>query len=282
MAEEKAKRAAPRSKLDLGTVGGLILALAGIVGGYLLEHGKVGAILGESAALIVLGGCLGATLVANPPRVVKRAFRRTKDLLIEPGNDCGEMIEMLVAFATRARKNGIVSLETEAMAIPDPFMRKAMMLAVDGMDLTEIRGIMDLETDLNERRADEESKVFETAGGFAPTIGIIGAVLGLVIVMGDLSDMGKVGNGIAAAFVATIYGVGSANLLFLPAAHKIKMRASAERERQELIIEGVSAIVEGMNPKMIRAKLDAYSQAPARPSAAADADSAARARRPAA
>ena len=144
------------------------------------------------------------------------------------------------------------------LAIEDPFLRKSMLLAVDGMDLQEIRSIMGLATDAAEHRAEAEAKVFESAGGFAPTIGIIGAVLGLIIVMGDLKDMDKVGKGIAAAFVATIYGVGSANLLFLPAAHKIKARAAQQRLREELILEGVCGIVEGMNPKMIRAKLEAY------------------------
>lgn len=251
------KRKAER-RLDFGTVGGLVVALAGILGGYRLEHGSAGALLGESAALIVFGGCLGATLVANPPTLVKRALLRARDVLLEPADESPELIESLVSFALRARKNGIVSLEQEAIEIPDPFLRKCMTLAVDGMDLQEIRGVMELEMDVDERRREEEAKVFESAGGFAPTIGIIGAVLGLIIVMEDISNSSKLGKGIAAAFVATIYGVGSANLLFLPAAHKIKLRAAAERQKRELILEGVCGIVEGMNPKMIRSKLAAF------------------------
>jgi len=247
-----------RRRIDSGTLAGLTVAVAGILGGYLLEGGKAGDVLGESAALIVFGGCLGATLVANPLPLVKAAFARTRDLLFELPDDKAELIDQLVAFSQAARKQGIVSLEQEVMAIEDPFLHKSMLLAVDGMDLQEIRGIMGLAMDAAEHRADSEAKVFESAGGFAPTIGIIGAVLGLIIVMGDLKDMDKVGKGIAAAFVATIYGVGSANLLFLPAAHKIKARASQQRLRQELILEGVCGIVEGMNPKMIRAKLEAY------------------------
>ncbi|MCX7605550.1 MAG: flagellar motor protein [Bryobacteraceae bacterium] len=245
-------------RLDLGTLGGLAVAVAGILGGYLLEGGKPGDVLGESAALIVFGGCLGATLVANPIAMVRAAARRVRDLLFEEGDDSSELVERLVGFSQAARKQGIVSLEQDVLAIEDPFLRKAMLLAVDGMDLQEIRSIMELEMDTAEHRAEAEAKVFESAGGFAPTIGIIGAVLGLIIVMGDLKDMDKVGKGIAAAFVATIYGVGSANLMFLPAAHKIKARAARARLRQELILEGVCGIVEGMNPKMIRAKLEAY------------------------
>jgi len=262
MAEARQKQRQPKQKLrvDMGTVGGLALAVAGILGGYLLEHGKTSDVIGESAALIVLGGCLGATLVANPMGLVLRAFRRGKDLLFEQPDEKDELLESLVGYSTRVRKNGIVSLEQEVAEIEDPFLRKSLMLAVDGMDLQEIRSVMELAMDVEERRLEDEAKVFEAAGGFAPTIGIIGAVLGLIIVMGDLKDMEKVGKGIAAAFVATIYGVGSANILFLPAAHKIKLRAGAARERQEMILEGVCGIVEGMNPKMIRSKLESYTQ----------------------
>ncbi len=245
-------------RIDTGTLGGLLVAVAGILGGYLLEGGRTGDVLGESAALIVFGGCLGATLVANPLVQVRAAFARAKDLLFEPPDDKAELIERLVAFSQMARKQGVVSLEQEALAIDDPYLRKSLLLAIDGLDLQEIRSIMGLATDAAEHRAEAEARVFESAGGFAPTIGIIGAVLGLIIVMGDLKDMDKVGKGIAAAFVATIYGVGSANLLFLPAAHKIRVRAAQRRLREELILEGVCSIVEGMNPKMIRAKLEAY------------------------
>lgn len=247
-----------KKKLDLGTVLGLTLAGGGILGGYLLEHGKPQGLIGESAAIIVLGGCFGATMVANPLWLVLRAFGRTRDLLWETPDDKCELIETLVGFSTRARKHGIVSLEQEASELQDPFLRKSLMLAVDGMDLQEIRSAMQLAMEVEEGRSDADAKVYETAGGFAPTIGIIGAVLGLIIVMGDLKNMEKVGAGIAAAFVATIYGVGTANILLLPAAHKIKVRAAHERERQELILEGVCGIVEGMNPKMIRAKLEAW------------------------
>lgn len=245
-------------KLDLGTLMGLLLAMGGILGGYLLEHGKPQGLIGESAAIIVLGGCLGATMVANPLQLVLRAFGRMRDLLLEAPDDKAELIDTLVGFSTRARKHGIVALEQEASELQDPFLRKSLMLVVDGMDLQEIRGAMELAMDVEEGRSEAEAKVYEAAGGFAPTIGIIGAVLGLIIVMGDLKDMEKVGAGIAAAFVATIYGVGTANILFLPAAHKIKLKAGLQRERQELILEGVCGIAEGMNPKMIRTKLEAY------------------------
>ncbi|MBI5083039.1 MAG: MotA/TolQ/ExbB proton channel family protein [Acidobacteria bacterium] len=211
-----------------------------------------------SAALIVLGGSLGATLVGHPVRLVRRAFRRSLDLLLEPEDGRADMIERVVGIAGRARRNGLVSLEQEALEIEDAFLRKSLTLAVDGMDLQEIREVMGLEIELRERRVEDEARVWEAAGGFAPTIGIIGAVLGLIVVMRDLGNMQKVGDGIAASFVATIYGVGMANLLFLPAAAKLKLRGAAAREKQELMLEGVCGIVEGMNPKLIRVKLEAY------------------------
>jgi chemotaxis protein MotA len=254
MAAAKKRRGRP----DLGTWAGLLVAVAGILGGYLMEHGKVGDVMGESAALIVFGGTLGATLVANPLSLVRRSARRARDLLVEPADQTRQLIDQVVQFAMKARKNGIVALDADALALEEPFLRKSLLMAVDGMDLQEIRAAMNLEIDAAERRLEEEAKVFESAGGFAPTVGIIGAVLGLIIVMGQLTDTRLVGKGIAAAFVATIYGVGSANILFLPAAHKIRIRASMERETRELILEGVCAIVEGLNPKMIRSKLEAY------------------------
>lgn len=242
----------------MASIGGLLIAAAGIFGGFLLEGGRAEQMMGTSAALIVFGGCAGAVMVANPLPLIRSAVVRLREVLFAAEADTAEMIEQIVSYSVTARKNGLVSLESEAMTAPDPFLRKALLLAVDGADLDEIRSMMELECDVAEARAEQEARVFESAGGFAPTIGIIGAVLGLIIVMGQIDDMQKVGHGIAAAFVATIYGVGSANILFLPAANKIKARAAQQRERQEMILAGVSGIVEGLNPKLIRTKLEAY------------------------
>lgn len=253
-----AAQAHRRGRLDLGTVGGLLLAVGGILGGYYLEHGRASDLMGASAALIVLGGTFGATLVANPLSLVRRAWGTFGSLMRERDDDSAALVDMIVDFATRARRTGIMTLEMDAREVDDPFLRKSLMLAVDGVDLKEIRSTMELDMDVMERRCEDVAKVYESAGGFAPTIGIIGAVLGLITVMGKLSEIEKVGQGIAAAFVATIYGVGSANLLFLPAGHKIRLRAAAARERQELILDGICSIAEGLNPKMIRIKLEAY------------------------
>jgi len=167
-------------------------------------------------------------------------------------------IEEIIAYATQARKEGIVSLESQAAAIKDPFLKKALGLAVDGIDSAKIRDIMELEIQLFEESVEAEAKVFEAAGGYSPTIGIIGAVLGLIQVMKNLANIDEVGRGIAVAFVATIYGVASANLIFLPAANKLKARGREAIQIRELVLEGVLSIAEGVNQKLIRTKLDAY------------------------
>jgi chemotaxis protein MotA len=249
---------AGRSRPDLATVAGLLLALGGIVGGLLIEGGRIKDVAQLTAALIVLGGSAGAVMVSTPAGDLKNAAGRLKDVILDSTPDLNSVIDEVIAFASQARKQGLVSLEQTAGGVEDPFLRKALSLAVDGADLQEIRGILQLEIDLEERRAEAGSKVFESAGSYAPTIGIIGAVLGLIQVMQHLANIDEVGRGIAVSFVATVYGVASANLLFLPAANKIKARAEARLQRKELILEGVLGIAEGLNPKLIRSKLEAY------------------------
>jgi chemotaxis protein MotA len=246
-------------KLDLASVGGVAMALAGIVGGFLIEGGKIKDVTQLTAALIVLGGTFGAVLLSTPLHVALGAARRFLGVFRDTTAPLGPLIEEVTGYASKARKNGLISLEQAADQIQDPFLKKALNLAVDGTDLQEIRKMLELEIDLEEHHAEAEAKVFEAAGGYAPTIGIIGAVLGLIQVMKNLANIDEVGHGIAVAFVATVYGVGCANLIFLPAASKIKGRISAEVHRKELIVEAVSGIVEGLNPKLIRLKLEAYS-----------------------
>ena len=161
-------------------------------------------------------------------------------------------------YATDARKTGLVSLEKTAANIDDPFLRKALTLAVDGTDLAELRHMMELEMTSEEQSAHAEAKVFESAGGYAPTIGIIGAVMGLIQVMKNLANIEEVGHGIAVAFVATVYGVAFSNILFLPMAAKMKARTEHRIRLAELKLEGVLGIAEGMNPTLLRAKLQAF------------------------
>ena len=243
---------------DVATLLGIALALSGIVGGLLLEKGKIQDIAQGTAAMIVLGGTFGAVLVTNPLPVVRGAFAALRSVFLERSSSVPAAIEGLIQYATKARKNGIVSLETEAAAIPDPFLRKALGLAVDGTDLQEIRKMMETDILLAEERSEAEAKVWEAAGGYAPTIGIIGAVLGLIQVMKHLEDIKEVGHGIAVAFVATVYGVGSANVLFLPMANKLRARARTATRLRDMTLEGVVGIVEGLNPTLIRLKLESY------------------------
>ena len=255
-----ADKPAGGSKPDLATIGGLLIGFGGILGGLILEGGSVREILAPTALLIVLGGTAGAVMVTTPMAVLKQSFKVLASVFFEKSQAPEAMIEQIVGFATKARKNGIVSLEQDVTDVADPFLKKALALAVDGTDLQELRKMMELAIGLDEHHAEAEAKVFEGAGGYAPTIGIIGAVMGLMQVMKDLADIEKVGHGIATAFIATIYGVGFSNLLFLPAGSKIKARAQMNTEMQELILEGVVGIVEGLNPKLIRSKLEAYVQ----------------------
>ena len=245
-------------RLDLATISGIALAMAGIIGGLLLEKGSIQDLTQGTAAMIVMGGTFGAVLVTTPMAIVMRALRGLSAVFFERTSDTTAAIDRLIQYAAKARKQGIVSLEAEAAAIDDPFLRKALSLAVDGTDLQELRKMMEIDIAVAEHNAESEARVWEAAGGYAPTIGIIGAVMGLIQVMKHLEDIKEVGHGIAVAFVATVYGVGSANILFLPAANKLRARMQEVSLRKDMILEGIVGIVEGLNPTLIRLKLDAY------------------------
>jgi chemotaxis protein MotA len=248
----------PSSRPDIATLGGLALAAGCILGGLVIEGGKLTDIAQVTALMIVLGGTVGAVMVTTPWKTLIRAFKYLGNVFFEQGEDPQEVIEEIIAYATKARKNSIISLESDIPNIADPFLRKALSLSVDGTDLQELRAMMELELAMQQRSGEAIAKVYEAAGGYAPTIGIIGAVLGLIQVMKHLENIEEVGRGIAVAFVATVYGVASANLFFLPAGNKIKARLRDNLHIKELMLEGVCSIVEGLNPKMIRVKLEAF------------------------
>jgi chemotaxis protein MotA len=241
--------------LDKATLGGLVMAIGGILLGLLIEGGNLGQVLQPTAAMIVFGGTLGAVLIQYPLPVVVAAFRRLAHIFQEPRQNARATIDVLVKYANQARREGIVSLDRELAGIQEPFLRRSLMLAVDGTEPQELRKIMELELDNKEEQDERIPQVFESAGGFSPTIGIIGAVLGLIQVMQHLDQIDEVGRGIAVAFVATIYGVGAANLLFLPSAGKLKIRLRDEQVIREMTLEGVISILEGMNPRMLETKL---------------------------
>jgi chemotaxis protein MotA len=244
--------------MDLGTIVGVVVALGTILLGLFMEGGQVAQILQPTAGLIVFGGTLGAVLVQFPLRVVFLAFRSLVTIFFEPKTDPMGIIQEIVAIAQKARKEGIVALDDDLEKIDDPFLKKSLMLAIDGTEPGELRKIMELELEKQSEHQDNIPKVFESAGGFSPTIGIIGAILGLIQVMQHLDDINEVGRGIAVAFVATVYGVGAANLILLPAAGKLKIRIRDAQVLHEMMLEGVISILEGMNPRMIETKLFCY------------------------
>jgi len=247
--------------LDKSTVAGIFIAIAGIGMGLFLEGGKIAQILQPTAAMIVFGGTLGAVMVQFPLPLVSEAFKRIAHVVFDKKEDPQKLVNELVVYAQRARREGIVSLDSKLGEINDPFLKKALMLAVDGTDPEELRKMMELDLDHQSDHSEKVAQVFEAAGGFAPTIGIIGAVLGLIQVMQHLQNIDEVGKGIAVAFVATIYGVGSANLLFLPSAGKLKIKSRQEIVWREMTLEGVISILEGMNPRMIETKMLGYLRA---------------------
>lgn len=249
-----------RSRLDYATLGGIALAIVGILGGLLLEKGSIKDVTQFTAALIVAGGTAGALLVTTPLESLKLALSNGKLIFFENRYAPAELIEELILYSIKARNKGAASLELDAVSVKDPFLRKALHLAADGNDIAEVRTTMDLEIDTSDYRYEEAAKVYDSAGGYAPTVGIIGAVLGLIQVMKNLGNIGEVGHGIAVAFVATVYGVGLANILLLPAAGKIRARARAECQRKELMLNGIIGIMEGINPRALRNRLNAYLQ----------------------
>jgi chemotaxis protein MotA len=244
--------------MDKASFFGVLVALGGIVAGLLIEGGNFGQVIQPTAAMIVFGGTLGAVLLQFPLSTVLEAFRRMGHVFLTPKDENLRIIQQLVGFANKARRSGVVSLDSDLKSIEEPFLRQALTLAVDGTEPAELRKIMSLSMD---SRGDIEERlpaVFDSAGGFSPTIGILGAVLGLIQVMQHLDKIEEVGRGIAVAFVATIYGVGAANLFFLPAAGKLRIRIHEEQQRRHMMLEGVISILEGINPRMLEVKLSGF------------------------
>lgn len=249
-----------KGKIDLSTVFGLIVALGGILGGLLLEGGKISDVQQITAALIVLGGTMGAVMVTTPLSVFLGAVKKLPSLFWHANLPTNGIVELVLELSMKARKKGLISLDAELDSVPDPFLKKALRLAVDGTGSQDIKKIMELELGLMEQRGEAEAKVFEAAGGYAPTVGIIGAVLGLIQVMKHLEDIERVGHGIAVAFVATVYGVAIANIFLLPSANKLKHRLEEHLQAKEIMLEGALSIAEGLNPMLIRSKLEVYHQ----------------------
>jgi chemotaxis protein MotA len=244
--------------LDITSIIGLLLGLTAIVGGALIEGLTIGSISQPTAALIVLGGTCGAVLLSFPLKIIVRAGKSLKRVMTEPKTNDLAIVHEIIGYANKARKDGLISLESVLFHVSDPFLRRALTLAVDGTDPKIMRETMEIELDHMEQEWEQEAKVFEGAGGYAPTIGILGAVLGLIHVMDNLADPSKLGGGIAVAFVATVYGVGSANLIFLPISAKLKVKMRHSILLREMMLEGVVGMLEGINPRIIEERLKGF------------------------
>jgi chemotaxis protein MotA len=250
--------------LDKSTFLGITIALIGVGVGSVLEGSKLVQLLQPTAALIVLGGTIGAVMVQFPSRIVLQALVQLKGVFLNAAPEPDHLIQHLLRYAYKARRDGLLSLDAELGKIQDPFLKDSLMLAIDGVSSADLRKMMELQLDYEGETDERIPKVFDAAGGFAPTFGIIGAVLGLIQVMQRLQEINAVGKGIAVAFVATIYGVGSANLFFLPWAGKLRIRLRERQVVKEMTLEAVLAIVEGVNPRALELQLNSYVTAPPR------------------
>lgn len=246
--------------MDILSITGIVLSVGAILIGQQLEGGHLYTLINGPAALIVLGGTLGAGLLQSPMSVFVLALRQFQWIFIPPTMIPEEAIEKIIDWSNIARREGLLGLEAASESEDDMFARKGLQLLVDGSEPDTIRSIMETEVDSKESFELQAAKVWEAMGGYSPTIGIIGAVMGLIHVMGNLSDPSQLGSGIAVAFVATIYGIGAANLLLIPAGNKLKSIVGERTRFREMIMEGIISIAEGENPRNIEVKLQGYLQ----------------------
>jgi chemotaxis protein MotA len=244
--------------MDILSITGIILGIGAILIGQQLEGGHIGTLINGPAALIVLGGTTGAALLQTPMPVFVAAVRSYKWIFSPPTMVPDEAIEKIIEWSNIARREGLLGLEAASETEEDMFARKGLQLLVDGSEPETIRSILETEVESKEHFETQAARVWEGMGGYAPTIGIIGAVMGLIHVMGNLSDPSQLGAGIAVAFVATIYGVGSANLILIPSGTKLKAIAADRSRFREMIMEGIISIAEGENPRNIEVKLQGY------------------------
>jgi chemotaxis protein MotA len=244
--------------MDKISFAGLALGVAAIVGGQVLEGGHVGSLIQPTAFLIVLGGTLGAVMLQSPLPVFMAGMRMGVWVFFPPVVDSEKLISDIGRWSQVARKEGLLALEAQIVSLPDPFVRKGLQLLVDGAEPERLREVLEVEIGAYESKLKLASKVWESAGGYSPTIGILGAVMGLIHVMENLSDPAKLGSGIAVAFVATIYGVGAANLVFLPVAKKLMANVTRLVTLREMLVDGLVGIANGDNPRIVESRLQGY------------------------
>lgn len=245
-------------KPDIATIGGILIAIGCILGGQHLEGGHLGSILQLTAAMIVFGGTIGAVMINYPLATFIGALKAMVKVFASHEADLPAVIRELVEFATLSRRDGLLALQKPLEQVEDPFMKKGLQLVIDGTQEKALREMLEVEIETQEHIDESYAKVLEAAGGFAPTVGILGAVLGLIHVMENLSDPSALGGGIATAFVATVYGVGSANLFFLPGAGKLKVKKEEHGKMMTIVLEAIVAIQQGENPTQLKERLRGY------------------------
>ncbi len=245
-------------RIDTSTLLGLLLAVAGIFGAQVYDGGRIGSLLQGTAFIVVTAGTIGAVLVQTPPHVFARALRMAVWALFPPRVDPDRLIGRLVDWAGVARRDGALALESRVQQTDDPFVRSGLQMVVDGFTPQHLREALDVELSSRDEGQRAAVRVWEAAGGYAPTIGIIGAVLGLIHVMENLADPARLGAGIAVSFVATVYGLVFANLILLPIAGKLRNVVAEESLMRELTQEALVGIAAGEHPQLIRARLKGF------------------------
>lgn len=246
--------------MDVLTLIGVVLAFAAILGGNLLEGGTLAMLFNAPAAVIVVGGTVAAIVIQTPRPVLARAGKMFCWVFVPPYLAPEEGLDKIIGWSLRSRKDGLLGLESLADSEPEPFARKGLQVLIDGSEPEAVRAILEVELEFAEERDLDAARVFEAMGGYSPTIGIIGAVMGLIQVMTNLQDPATLGDGIATAFVATIYGVAFANLLLFPIAGKLRSLVRQRSRYQEMMIDGLMAVAEGENPRSIELRLRGYLQ----------------------
>lgn len=246
--------------MDFLSLIGIILAFAAILGGNLLEGGTLQTLFNGPAAIIVIGGTFAAIVLQSPRSILRRAFRLFGWIFVPPYLSLEEGLDKVVGWSLRSRKEGLLGLESLVDSEPEPFARKGLQVLVDGSEPEAIRAILEVELESREARDFDAARVYESMGGYSPTIGIIGAVMGLIQVMTNLEDPSSLGAGIATAFVATIYGVAFANLFLFPIASKLRSIVAQRSRYEEMMIDGLIAVAEGENPRSIELRLRGYIQ----------------------
>ncbi|HUK34363.1 MAG TPA: flagellar motor protein [Vicinamibacterales bacterium] len=245
-------------RLDIGSLVGLSLAVGVVLAGHLVEGGSVRSLWQPAAALVVLGGTFSAVLISYPLATVRQTLHAIWHVCTHDSANADGLVGTIIEYAHRARRKGAPALEPELDHVRDPFLLGALTLAVDGTRPDAARQVLNIYRVAQHKGLELAAEVLETAAGYTPTLGILGAVMGLIHVMESLNEPARLGAGIAVAFVATIYGVAAANLVLLPLATKLRGFVRNEDLRHEIVIEGVVAILEGQNPRLIEQKLEGY------------------------